>query len=426
MQQSPKKSKTVFKPRIAFVIPWFSENISGGAEAEAKALIEHLKPYFEIEVLTTCVKDFLSCWNENFWKEGEYAEMGVKIRRFTVRERDTLAFDIVNAKLMNGRGGDYSKEGSANISQSEEETYIAESVRSLSLNDYLEKNRDFYEWFLFIPYMFGTTYDGIKIVKEKAVLIACLHDESYAYLDIYKEMIGEARKVFLHVNAEKRLAERIFGASEKFVIVGEGVDFEGCDVACNCGLAQKVGGSWKSMDGRKFSEKYGLKDFVLYAGRKDTTKNTPQLVEFFDRFVKETGSELELVLIGPGEIPLPDNPQIKDLGFLDKEEKYAAMKEARFLCNPSLNESFSIVLMESWLCNKPVLVNGNCAVTKDHVLSANGGLYYEDYYTFAECMKYLLEHREEAGMMAKNGKEYVLTNFTWDRVVQNYLKALND
>lgn len=395
MQQSPKKSK------IAFVIPWFGKDVPGGAENATKSLIEHLLPYFEIEVLTTCVKDFHSNWNENFWKEGEYTELGVKIRRFKVRQRDTLKFDLINEKLMRGE----------RVSAEDEKVFIEECIRSEGLNDYIAAHRNDYKWFIMIPYMFGTTYDGVFAAGEKAVLISCLHDESYAYMDIYKRMFEKVKKVLFLTMTEKRLAERLFpDESGKFSFAGLGLDFA---------IDDESGGT------SEFKKKYGLGDFVLYAGRKDSTKNTPQLVEFFDRFVRETGSELQLVLIGPGEIPLPANAHIVDLGFLSKEEKYAAMGEARFLCNPSLNESFSIVLMESWICGKPVLVNGNCAVTKDHVLFGNGGLYYDDYCTFALCVEYFLDHRQEADIMAKSGKEYVFKNFTWERVAQNYLKILN-
>ena len=41
------------------------------------------------------------------------------------------------------------------------------------------------------------------------------------------------------------------------------------------------------------------------------------------------------------------------------------MAAASLLCQPSHNESFSLVIMESWLCGRPVLVSSQCAVTKD-------------------------------------------------------------
>ena len=55
------------------------------------------------------------------------------------------------------------------------------------------------------------------------------------------------------------------------------------------------------------------------------------------------------------------------------------MAAASLLCQPSHNESFSLVIMESWLCGRPVLVSSQCAVTKDFAKRSNGGLYFKDY-----------------------------------------------
>lgn len=370
----------------------------GGAENAVKSLIAHLKPHFDIEVLTTCVKDFHSDWNENFWKEGEYHEMDIVIRRFKVRKRDTLHFDLINAKLMRG----------AQVSPSEEQVFISECVRSESLNAYIHAHQNEYQWFLFIPYMFGTTYDGVLAVPEKAILIPCLHDESYAYMTIYQTLFKKVQKALFLSITEKKIAEKLFPTEKrKFIFAGLGLD---TDITVQKGA---------------FRKKYGLGPFMLYAGRKDSTKNIPELIAFFDRFQRETHSNLKLVLVGPGEVVLPKNPNIIDLGFVSKEDKYDAMADSFCLCNPSHNESFSIVIMESWLCGRPVLVSEDCAVTRDHVLSSNGGLFYSDYDVFAESLRYYQDHPQESSQMAQNGKKYVMDHFSWDTVAQNYLNALH-
>ena len=59
--------------KIGFVAPWYGEKIPGGAEMELRGLVHHLKDVgVEVEVLTTCVKDFMSNWNENYYKEKDY------------------------------------------------------------------------------------------------------------------------------------------------------------------------------------------------------------------------------------------------------------------------------------------------------------------------------------------------------------------
>ena len=54
------------KRKIGFVIPWYGEDIVGGAEAQCRRLAEELvKTGLEVEVLTTCARDLLSGWNKN-------------------------------------------------------------------------------------------------------------------------------------------------------------------------------------------------------------------------------------------------------------------------------------------------------------------------------------------------------------------------
>ena len=64
--------------KIAFVAPWYGEDIGGGAEAELRDLAHHLKDAgVEPEILTTCVKDFRSDWNVNFHRPGLTEEAGI-------------------------------------------------------------------------------------------------------------------------------------------------------------------------------------------------------------------------------------------------------------------------------------------------------------------------------------------------------------
>ncbi len=391
--------QSLHKDKIAFVIPWFGKDVPGGAENATKSLIEHLKPYFEIEVLTTCIKDFHSDWNCNFWREGDYEELGVVIRRFEARKRDPFRFDQINLKLMRGE----------RVSSTEERIFIEDCVCSDNLNKYISEKKGDYKWFIFIPYMFGTTYEGVFAAGEKAVLIPCLHDEGYVHMDIYREMFDKSRKALFLTTTEKSLAEKLFsGNVDKFYFAGLGLDTEVSDIK------------------NAFKKKHGLGDFLLCAGRKDGSKNTPELVAFFDRYCKERNATLKLVLIGPGQVQMPDNDNIIDLGFVSKEDQFNAMTDALALVNPSHNESFSIVIMESWLCGRPVLVSGECAVTKDHAMISNGGLFYDDYYTFAECIDYFQQEQKLLEKMAESGREYVKRYFNWNSVVSNYLKALNE
>ena len=386
--------------KIGFVIPWYSEKIPGGAEMELRGLTTHLhESGVELEILTTCVKEFAADWNKNYFKPGCETIHGFTVRRFKVRKRNVKAFDAVNFKLMNGIG----------ISREEEELYVRESVNSPELYNYISSHRDEYSLFVFIPYMFGTTYNGIKACPEKSVLIPCFHDEPYVYLDVYKSVFESVSGIIYHAKPEYELANRVFNIpEEKQRVLGEGVYTS------------------LTSDAAAFREKFGINEpFILYAGRKDSGKNVHTLVKYFSEYVKRQEGDLKLVLIGGGSIELPEelvkSGRIVDLGFVDIQDKYNAQAAAELLCQPSHNESFSLVIMESWLCGRPTLVSASCAVTRNFVSESNGGLYFDDYFEFEGAVNYIINNKEIAKIMGENGNRYVKERFAWDVIVEKYM-----
>jgi glycosyltransferase involved in cell wall biosynthesis len=180
-----------------------------------------------------------------------------------------------------------------------------------------------------------------------------------------------------------------------------------------------------SGDPKRFRENYGIKDdFILYAGRKDAGKNIDFLVECFAKYKINNPCKLKLVLLGAGEIEVPEHVRfdVIDLGFVPVMDKYDAYSASLMLCQPSVNESFSIVIMESWLCGRPVLVHESCSVTKNFTVESNGGLYFLDYADFEGCIKYFTSHKEQADMMGSQGREFVIKNYSWDIVAEKYIK----
>ncbi len=391
--------------KIGFVIPWYSEKIPGGAEMELRGLTTHLhQSGVEIEILTTCVKEFASDWNVNHFKSGVEIIHGFPVRRFKVRKRNTSAFDEVNYKLMNGFP----------VTKDEEMTYISESVSSSDLYKYMKEHSDDYSLFVFIPYMFGTTYYGMQVCPEKTVLIPCFHDEPYVYMDVFKPVFENIAGIIYHAKPEYDLANKVFDLKRvSQAILGEGVYTE------------------LEAFPDKFREKFGVEgDFIIYAGRKDKGKNVHVLVRYFEEYLKRRRPDLKLVLIGGGEIELPSrlvsDGKIVDLGFVDVQDKYNAEAAATLLCQPSQFESFSLVIMESWLCSRPVMVNGQCEVTRHFASASNGGLYFDNYFEFEGCLDYILAHPDVADAMGKNGREFVISKFAWDVIVEAYMKFFGE
>ena len=48
--------------------------------------------------------------------------------------------------------------------------------------------------------------------------------------------------------------------------------------------------------------------------------------------------------------------------------------------------------MESWLCERPVLVNSACKVTKNFAQESQGGLFFGNYFEFEGCVNYIMDN----------------------------------
>ena len=385
--------------KVAFVTPWYGPDIPGGSEAEARRLVHHLhEAGFEVEVLTTCIQDFHADWGKNYHRPGVEQINGVEVHRFPVLPRDQDAFSQVNWRLMHN----------LSITAVQEQTYINHMFQVPALFEHIAQQTQ-PMLFIFIPYMFATTYHGAKIHPDRSIIIPCLHDESYARLGIYHEVLPQVRALVLHVEAELALANQLYGTANGQIraVLGEGVD---CDFVA---------------DGQRFRDKYQLPGpFMLYAGRRDAGKNVPLLLQYWQRYQRANGRFPHLILIGPGNIQVPPGANIIDLGFVSVQDKYDAYAAADIFCLPSVNESFSIVTMESWLTETPVLVHGHCAVTREHCLKSNGGLYFTNYDEFAATADYLWQNPAIARQMGQNGRQYVLDNFQWPQIIEKYKKLI--
>ena len=384
--------------KIGFVVPWHGQNIPGGAEMALRGVTEHLnKAGVSIEILTTCVKEFMADWNENFHKPGLTVENDIPVRRFKVRKRNVDAFNRVNLRLMNDE----------KLTPQEEEIFCREMINSPDMYKFIEQHKDEYHCFVGIPYMFGPVYHMCKICPEKAVLIPCFHEEAYIYMDVFKKAFSNIRGMIFNAEPEKVLTERVYDTSgQKLIVPGLGLD------------------TALTYDEDRFRAKYNIKEpFILYAGRKDVGKNIYTLIRYFAEYKRRNKNNLKLVLIGGGSVKLPKSihKDVYDLGFVSIQDKYDAYGAALTLCQPSKHESFSFVIMESWLCRRPVLVHKGCEVTKHFAVASQGGFYFDNYFEFEGQVNYYLEHPDVTCRMGENGRKFVLENFDWEIVTRKYI-----
>lgn len=387
--------------KIAFVSPFFGADAAGGAESECRNTAMRLASAgIDVDILTTCARDLHHNWDMNYHPKGVFREDGLTVRRFRTERPNMEGFSDLNTLILAG----------GTLSREQEDRFMSILVNSCDLYRYLAVHSGEYDWICFIPYLFGTTVHGSRICPEKSILIPCLHDEGYARLQAVQGLFQRCARIVFHAAAEQELSRRLYGRLPGLdLLIGEGIDTD------------------LTSDADRFRSKYGVAGpFVLYAGRKDVEKNVHTLIRYFTAYRETHRDGPKLVLVGPGELPIP--PQMKheilDLGYLPKQDKNDAYSAATVFCQPSLNESFSIVMMEAWLCDTPCLVSGKCAVTREHVVRSGGGLYFEDYADFEGGLSYLIENQDLRRRMGAGGREYVLTHFSWEAIIRKYINVV--
>lgn len=396
--------------RVAFVVPWFGESIPGGAEAVVRELVRRMRwRGIAVEVITTCIREFGADWSANHYRAGVRRTSFGPVRRFGVEPRDVRRFDRINRFMMfNARG----RPGVSPLDPCEERTYIDEQFRCPTLSRYLMANRDAYDVFVFMPYMFATSVCGLEAVGEKGVLIPALHDESYAYMNVYRRMAERAGCIVSQTASEHRLIGRVWGdrAAVRTRLVGMGIDTNVCGNAARFGARFGVDGP-----------------FLLYVGRRDVTKGLYRLIWNYLEY-RRAGGRHALVLIGPGELPseLGRCAGVIDLGYVDSQSKYDAHAACEALVQPSEREAFSIVVLDSWLCGRPVLVEARSEVNRDHCLFGRGGLFYRNTAEFIEAVGWLGRHGERVSSMVAAGRSYVIDSYSWQGVMGRFVGVLEE
>ena len=384
--------------KLAFVVPRYAASIGGGAETLMRAIaIELVSRNYEVDIITTCALDHRT-WDNHF-EEKMTIEDGLNVYRFKVDNRDLEKFIRVEQKLSKG----------FSVSIEEQISWLKNSVNSSGVNQYLIDNEDKYDLFFFAPYLFGTTFWGSQLIPQKSILVPCLHDESYAYLPIIRTMFRRVRGIMWNALPEAMLAKEIYKLDD---LEKKGMEV-GMGFVDTSNILEKINFEHKS--------------YFLYSGRKESGKGLDILLEYYDRVASEKLNLPLLVLIGSGKIDFRQELPVGvvDLGFVSENQKSALMHGAKALFQPSLNESFSIVLMESWLNSTPVVVNSDCAVTSYHVKKSKGGYHYRSYESFKEIILNISNNIEEVEAKGVSGKNYVNTVYSWDSVIDRFEKALS-
>ena len=383
---------------LAVVVQRYGAEVNGGAELHARYVAERLSRHAQVEVFTTCARDYVTWKNE--LPPGEELVNGVRVRRFPVRRpRNPEEF---------GRRSEHVFAHQHSIAD-ELRWLESEGPASPALVAALRRDAARFDFIVFFSYRYYHAYHGARALPGKAVLVPTAERDPAIALGIFGALFRGVRAVMYNSYEERALIQRVSrNQAVPGVVVGVGSD-----------VPDRV-------NPHHFRRKFNIRGpFAIYVGRIDTNKGCDQLFEYFQRYTREFPHGLSLVLVGSAVMPVPQHPRIRHLGYLPDEDKFDGIASADLLIMPSPYESLSMVALEAWALGRPVLANGRCDVLKGQCIRSHAGLYYENYDEFVETLYALESNGPLNGVLGRNGREYFKRHYAWPVIERKYLEMFD-
>ena len=440
--------------KLAFIVQRYGSEVLGGSEQLCRLLAERLSAQHDVEVLTTCARDYVTWKNE--YPEGSDRVRGVTVRRFaTARTRDLESFNRYSDWIFNH----------PHDRADEMEWLKQQGPWCPALIDHLRRQHQQYDVLIFFTYLYATTVLGTEVSPGRSVLVPTAHDEPAIKLEIFKEVFSRAAALCYLTEGEKQFVQRQFPNRPLLEeLIGVGIDLPQQqpyprmppppedEPAAEAETSREAAGradaraeedqsasgagdsaaraedepvardfpSHLLARGSVFRRRHRLHGPVaLYGGRIDPGKGCEELIEYFSSYVKE-GGDATLALMGVKLMALPEEPFIRFAGLLSDSERVQALEAATVVICPSPYESLSLLALESMSVGTPVLVNGRSAVLVEHCVRSNGGLWYTDRNEFIECLNLLMTDARLRAALGRNGRDYVRWNYRWDVVLGKY------
>jgi glycosyltransferase involved in cell wall biosynthesis len=419
--------------KLAFIVQRYGPDVLGGSEHLCRLVAERLAAQHQVEVLTTCARDYVTWSNE--YPEGPDRVRGVVIRRFaTARTRDLESFNRYSEWI-------YSNPHSR---ADELEWLERQGPWCPALVDYLQRHQQQYDALIFFTYLYATTVVGLEVNPAKSILVSTAHDEPAIRLDIFREVFAKPAAIFYLTDSERRFVQQQFAERPLLEeVVGVGIELpqqspprpaaeepapldgeRDSDRPPDDEPPERGYPSHLLVRGASFRRRHRLYGpVVLYGGRIDPGKGCEELIEYFSSYVKE-GGEAILALMGAKMMVLPEEPFIRFAGLLSDSERMQALEAATIVVCPSPYESLSLLALEAMAVGTPVLANARSEVLVEHCVKSNGGLYYADRDEFVECLQLLVRNQQLRSALGQNGRQYVRRGYRWDIVLGQYERAL--
>ena len=273
-----------------------------------------------------------------------------------------------------------------------------------------------------IPFPFLHVYRASSAARKKnipLVIIPCSHPlDAFAFENPrHYRLLQSSQAVIANTGYEKEYLISMGVPGEKIHVAGEGVN----------------PGDFDKVTPGDFRRQYGIDDHetvILFVGRKAAGKGLRALLSALQS-VWQSDPGIKLVIAGssteffrkviePRIAQLPEElrPSVINIDDFKESDKPSFYRDCDIFVLPSKIESFGIVFLEAWVCGKPVIgcrtgpVASVVSEGQDGLLVPYGGA--EE---LSQAIMRLLADESLRRKLGHNGRQKVLRQYTWDRIV---------
>jgi glycosyltransferase involved in cell wall biosynthesis len=267
-----------------------------------------------------------------------------------------------------------------------------------------------------VNWYFGTAFWVCRprhLRRTPRVAIPVLHTyQEWAYNPIYNRMLGDCDAVIVCTDAERDFVEA--RGARAISVAGCGVDPD----------------RFVGRDGHRIRNQYGIGDrpVVGFVGRQDTLKGVPTLIEAMHTVWRHLP---DAMLLMAGQRAHRDEPVTEKLAELSPADRAkvvliddfsdadgpSIMDACDVLALPSVEESFGLVMIEAWMCGKPVIgadiPSTRCII--DHGVDGWTVTPFDPVDLSTKILD-LLADPAKRDLFGERGRAKVLSRYTWDRV----------
>jgi glycosyltransferase involved in cell wall biosynthesis len=381
--------------KLGVLSPRYGVDVIGGTEHWLRLLSERLveRGEWEVEVFTTCATD-AGTWGDDL-PAGTTTLNGVVVHRFRSQSGRDPAYLRLRPLIDHDPAGTPDELANRYIDLVGPVCPDAVTAAEDSANDLMALT----------PYLYWPAVHAAPRLGRRVIFHGAAHDEPELHLPVMHSVFSSVGGFSFNSFAERELVERTFrvGHLPSSVIGNAVVERSGDPVAARQAL--------------------GLgpdEPFVLCVGRVERRKGVHSLADMWRLYRSRRPGAPRLIVMGPIHDKLDGDDDVVLVGRQSETVKWGALRGCTVLINPSAYESFSLVLLESWLAGTPVVVNGRCDATVEHCRRSRGGVWFQSYGGFEVLMDRLLNDRALRDRLASAGQRYAREEFGWDTILGRY------